>query len=83
MTSIRAFSVAFARADRVGAEEKTRLPSIIHSEPIRLHAFGMNLLDLSVLENGEVLIEIRKRVVFARMLLIRRSMHCAGGEYAV
>ena len=54
MTSIRSFSEILRDAQGLGPEEKTRYASIIHSETIRLTRLLDDLLDLSVLENGEV-----------------------------
>ena len=54
MTSIRAFSEILRDTDGLEAEEKTRYASIIHDEAIRLTRLLDDLLDLSVLENGQV-----------------------------
>jgi hypothetical protein len=54
MTSIRSFSEILRDAQALSAIEKTRYASIIHSETIRLTRLLDDLLDLSVLENGEV-----------------------------
>ncbi|MFK7834934.1 MAG: ATP-binding protein [Sulfitobacter sp.] len=54
MTSIRSFSEILRDADKMGEADKTRYASIIHSETIRLTRLLDDLLDLSVLENGQV-----------------------------
>lgn len=54
MTSIRAFSEILRDAEALNPDEKTRYASIIHSETIRLTRLLDDLLDLSVLEHGEV-----------------------------
>ncbi len=54
MTSIRSFSEILRDAGSLTAEEKLRYASIIHSEAIRLTRLLDDLLDLSVLENGQV-----------------------------
>lgn len=54
MTSIRAFSEILRDTHGLGAVEKTRYASIIHDEAIRLTRLLDDLLDLSVLENGQV-----------------------------
>lgn len=54
MTSIRSFSEILRDAEALSPQEKTRYASIIHSETIRLTRLLDDLLDLSVLENGEV-----------------------------
>ncbi|TNF64676.1 MAG: sodium:solute symporter [Rhodobacteraceae bacterium] len=54
MTSIRAFSEILRDTERLGEEEKSRYAGIIHAEAIRLTRLLDDLLDLSVLENGQV-----------------------------
>ncbi|MFK7877008.1 MAG: ATP-binding protein [Paracoccaceae bacterium] len=54
MTSIRAFSEILRDTDVLNVEDKTRFASIIHDETIRLTRLLDDLLDLSVLENGQV-----------------------------
>ena len=54
MTSIRAFSEILRDADGLSLAEKTKYASIIHVEAIRLTRLLDDLLDLSVLENGQV-----------------------------
>ena len=63
MTSIRAFSEILRDAEGLGPEEKTRYASIIHSETIRLTRLLDDLLDLSVLENGEVSLNRQRGVL--------------------
>lgn len=54
MTSIRSFSEILRDAQGLTAVEKTKYASIIHLEAIRLTRLLDDLLDLSVLENGQV-----------------------------
>ncbi|CUH52741.1 ATP-binding protein [Shimia marina] len=54
MTSIRAFSEILRDSDRLSEAEKVKYSSIIHDEAIRLTRLLDDLLDLSVLENGQV-----------------------------
>lgn len=54
MTSIRAFSEILRDTEGLTAEEQTRYAAIIHDEALRLTRLLDDLLDLSVLENGEV-----------------------------
>ncbi|TMM54091.1 ATP-binding protein [Sulfitobacter sabulilitoris] len=54
MTSIRAFSEILRDTEGLHPEEKTKYASIIHVETIRLTRLLDDLLDLSVLENGQV-----------------------------
>lgn len=60
MTSIRAFSEILRDSDGLPAEELTKYASIIHDEAIRLTRLLDDLLDLSVLENGQVSLNIRQ-----------------------
>ncbi|MDW3225535.1 MAG: sensor histidine kinase [Paracoccaceae bacterium] len=54
MTSIRAFSEILRDTDGLGPMEKRKYANIIHVEAIRLTRLLDDLLDLSVLENGQV-----------------------------
>jgi len=54
MTSIRAFSEILRDAEGLSVAEKTKYASIIHVEAIRLTRLLDDLLDLSVMENGQV-----------------------------
>ncbi len=54
MTSIRAFSEIMRDTEGLSAEEQTRYAAIIHDEALRLTRLLDDLLDLSVLENGQV-----------------------------
>ena len=60
MTSIRSFSEILRDMEGLSAAEKTRYASIIHSETIRLTRLLDDLLDLSVLENGQVSLNARQ-----------------------
>ncbi|UWR01868.1 sodium:solute symporter [Ruegeria conchae] len=54
MTSIRAFSEILRDAEGLSADEQTRYAAIIHDESLRLTRLLDDLLDLSVLESGQV-----------------------------
>ncbi len=54
MTSIRAFSEIMRDTEGLSGEEQTRYAAIIHDEALRLTRLLDDLLDLSVLENGQV-----------------------------
>jgi signal transduction histidine kinase len=54
MTSIRAFSEILRDTQGMGPLEKAKYANIIHVEAIRLTRLLDDLLDLSVLENGQV-----------------------------
>ena len=54
MTSIRAFSEILRQSERLAPSERQRYAGVIHDEAVRLTRLLDDLLDLSVLENGEV-----------------------------
>ncbi len=54
MTSIRSFSEILMGGDAMNDADRQRYSSIIHDETIRLTRLLDDLLDLSVLENGQV-----------------------------
>ncbi|WP_171235230.1 sensor histidine kinase [Ruegeria sp. HKCCA6837] len=54
MTSIRAFSEIMRDTEGLSRDEQTRYATIIHDEALRLTRLLDDLLDLSVLENGQV-----------------------------
>ncbi|MEY8801686.1 ATP-binding protein [Leisingera sp. XS_AS12] len=54
MTSIRAFSEILRDDGQLSAEEQRHYAGIIHDETLRLTRLLNDLLDLSVLENGQV-----------------------------
>ncbi len=54
MTSIRAFSEILRDANGMETEEQTKYATIIHDEAVRLTRLLNDLLDLSVLESGQV-----------------------------
>ncbi|WP_299354661.1 ATP-binding protein [uncultured Shimia sp.] len=60
MTSIRAFSEILRDSNKLSAEEKVKYSSIIHDEAIRLTRLLDDLLDLSVLENGQVNLNMQR-----------------------
>jgi Na+/proline symporter/nitrogen-specific signal transduction histidine kinase len=60
MTSIRAFSEILRDTKKIGPDEKTKYASIIHGEAIRLTRLLDDLLDLSVLEHGQVSLNIQQ-----------------------
>ncbi|MCT4558631.1 MAG: ATP-binding protein [Pelagimonas sp.] len=60
MTSIRAFSEILRDAPELSEEETIRYASIIHDEALRLTRLLDDLLDLSVLENGQVSLNVSR-----------------------
>ncbi len=59
MTSIRAFSEILRDDTALGPGEQRKYASIIHDEAIRLSRLLDDLLDLSVLESGQVSLNLR------------------------
>ena len=58
MTSIRAFSEIMMDAAKLSSDEQAHFAQIIHDESIRLTRLLDDLLDLSVLEHGQVQLDI-------------------------
>ncbi|MXQ06765.1 sodium:solute symporter [Alphaproteobacteria bacterium GH1-50] len=82
MTSIRSFSEILMGGERMSAEDRQRYSSIIHDEAIRLTRLLDDLLDLSVLENGQVTLNMRHdtvRAVLDRAVAATERPHKAGG----
>lgn len=59
MTSIRAFSEILRDTDGLDDQEKIRYATIINNEALRLTRLLDDLLDLSVLESGQVSLDMR------------------------
>ena len=59
MTSIRSFSEILMAGEAMSAADRRRYSQIIHDESIRLTRLLDDLLDLSVLENGQVVLNER------------------------
>ncbi len=60
MTSIRSFSEILRQTESLAPEDRQRYAGVIHDEAIRLTRLLDDLLDLSVLENGEVTLNARE-----------------------
>ncbi|MFV2001532.1 MAG: ATP-binding protein [Paracoccaceae bacterium] len=60
MTSIRAFSEILMEDPKTSAADRQKYSGIIHDETIRLTRLLDDLLDLSVLENGQVVLSNQK-----------------------
>ncbi|MGC1506202.1 MAG: ATP-binding protein [Sulfitobacter sp.] len=65
MTSIRSFSEILRDTGSLSEADKTRYASIIHAETIRLTRLLDDLLDLSVLENGQVSLHLGQEPLHA------------------
>jgi Na+/proline symporter/nitrogen-specific signal transduction histidine kinase len=76
MTSIRSFS-EFLMEGGLGPEERGRYSKIIHDESIRLTRLLDDLLDLSVLESGQVVLNEQSAPLGE---LIDRALRSAGAE---
>ena len=59
MTSIRAFSEILMEGEGMSAQDRIHFAQIIHDESIRLTRLLDDLLDLSVLEHGQVTLDIQ------------------------
>ena len=77
MTSIRAFSEILRDSDGLSERETSKYSSIIHDEAVRLTRLLDDLLDLSVLENGQVVLNTQTGSLAA---LLERSISAAEGE---
>ena len=75
MTSIRAFSEILRDTEGLTAEEQSKYSSIIHDESLRLTRLLDDLLDLSVLESGQVNLNVGSGVLEA---LLDRAISAAG-----
>ena len=60
MTSIRAFSEILRDGEGLTSQEQSKYSSIINSESVRLTRLLDDLLDLSVLENGQVSMNVEQ-----------------------
>ncbi|MDO6590304.1 sodium:solute symporter [Loktanella sp. D2R18] len=75
MTSIRSFSDILRDGD-IPLSDQKRYSGIIHDEAIRLTGLLDDLLDLSVLENGQVMLHVNTGNLG---VLIERAIGAAGG----
>ncbi|QMU58142.1 MAG: sodium:solute symporter [Boseongicola sp.] len=67
MTSIRSFSEILMGGSAMSAEDRLKYSQIIHAETIRLTRLLDDLLDLSVLENGQVTLN-KQEVLLSEVL---------------
>nr|WP_255670587.1 ATP-binding protein [Cognatishimia sp. F0-27] len=79
MTSIRAFSEILRDSAEMAPEDKSRYSSIIHDEAVRLTRLLDDLLDLSVLENGQVSLNLREGTLDT---LMDRAISAAAADEA-
>ena len=79
MTSIRAFSEIMRDTAGLTAEEQNKYSSIIHDEAVRLTRLLDDLLDLSVLENAQVVLNWQTGTLSD---VLDRAVSAAGGSGA-
>jgi Na+/proline symporter/nitrogen-specific signal transduction histidine kinase len=77
MTSIRAFSEIMRDTAGLTAEEQKKYSSIIHDEAVRLTRLLDDLLDLSVLENAQVVLNWQTGTLSE---VLDRAVSAAGGS---
>ncbi|MFK7940827.1 MAG: ATP-binding protein, partial [Roseovarius sp.] len=77
MTSIRAFSEILRDSDGISADETGKYSGIIHDEAVRLTRLLDDLLDLSVLENGQIVLNTQTGGLVD---LLNRSVRASEGE---
>src|SRR6056297_1142856 len=65
MTSIRSFSEILRQSEGLAPEDRQRYAGVIHDEALRLTRLLDDLLDLSVLENGQVSLNTREAALDA------------------
>jgi len=78
MTSIRSFSEILRDTSDIGEAEITRYSSIIHDETMRLTRILDDLLDISVLENGQVMMSSEDISLGALLDKVTRNAHLGG-----
>jgi Na+/proline symporter/signal transduction histidine kinase len=80
MTSIRAFSEILMSEEPLPAADQARFSKIIHDEAIRLTRLLDDLLDLSVLENGQVTLNWEETALGD---VLDRAMAATAGDCAL
>lgn len=75
MTSIRSFSEILRDGVDLKADEREKYSDIIHAEAIRLTRLLDNLLDLSVLENGQIDLEVQRGTL---QQVVQRALASSG-----
>ncbi len=77
MTSVRAFSEILRDTTGLSAREQAKYSSIIHDEAVRLTRLLDDLLDLSVLESGKIVLNAQTGVLCD---ILDRCVDAAGGQ---
>ncbi len=83
MTSIRAFSEILRDTGDLTPEEQSKYASIIHDEAVRLTRLLDDLLDLSVLENGQVVLNSQTGLLSDLLDRAERAAGVQGGNLRV
>ena len=83
MTSIRAFSEILRDTGDLTAEEQSKYASVIHDEAVRLTRLLDDLLDLSVLENGQVVLHVQRGSLADLLDRAERAAGVQGGALRV
>ena len=83
MTSIRAFSEILRDTGDLTAEEQSKYASVIHDEAVRLTRLLDDLLDLSVLENGQVVLHVQRGSLADLLDRAERAAGVQGGTLRV
>ena len=83
MTSIRAFSEILRDTQGLSNDEQNKYASIIHDEAIRLTRLLDDLLDLSVLENGQVVLNTQSGTLAEMLDRAEAAAGDASGQFRV
>lgn len=83
MTSIRAFSEILRDTGDLTPEEQNKYASVIHDEAVRLTRLLDDLLDLSVLENGQVVLHVQTGSLADLLDRAERAAGVQGGALRV
>ncbi len=83
MTSIRAFSEILRDTGDLTPEEQSKYASVIHDEAVRLTRLLDDLLDLSVLENGQVVLHVQRGSLADLLDRAERAAGVQGGALRV
>lgn len=83
MTSIRAFSEILRDTGDLTPEEQSKYASVIHDEAVRLTRLLDDLLDLSVLENGQVVLHVQTGSLADLLDRAERAAGVQGGTLRV
>ena len=83
MTSIRAFSEILRDTEELNSDEQGKYASIIHTEALRLTRLLDDLLDLSVLENGQVVLNEQSGLLSDLLDRCVSATSAGGGNFEI